>query len=265
MRRHIKPALGSVLAQDLTPAMVQLCHLRLSQALSLAVREGTLNRNVCAVTETPKSPHQPGKSWTASEARLILKKAENDTYSPFWLLALSTGMRRGEQLGLRWSDLDFERRMLTVRQTIAVLAGAPSFQSPKSAAAHRPVKLSVDAVSALTAHRVRQVAARLKTDEWEDNDLVFCTSTGRPLNPNDLYRNFETIIKFAGVPRIRLPDLRHTHATLLLQAGTPIKAVSERLGHAKASIMLDTYAHVLPEMQDRAVEAIDAALFRDVS
>ena len=91
---------------------------------------------------------------------------------------------------------------------------------------------------------------------------MFCTGSGKPLNPNNLYRNYEAIIERACVPRIRLHDLRHTHATLLLAAGTPIKAVSERLGHAKTSITLDTYVHVLPDMQDRAVEAIDAALFR---
>jgi integrase len=112
---------------------------------------------------------------------------------------------------------------------------------------------------------VRQVAARLQAETWEDNDLVFCTSAGRLLNPNNLYENFNRIIAAAGVPRIRLHDLRHTHATLLLQAGTPIKAVSERLGHAKTSITLDTYAHILPDMQDRAVEAIDPALFVDAS
>jgi integrase len=94
----------------------------------------------------------------------------------------------------------------------------------------------------------------------DDNDLVICASTGGPLNPNNLYRNYEALIARAGVPRIQLRDLRHTHATLLLTAGTPIKAISERLGHAKTSITLDTYAHALPDMQDRAVDAIDAAL-----
>jgi integrase len=168
-------------------------------------------------------------------------------------------------LGLRWSDLDVARGMLTVRQTVAILAGAPSIQPPKSSAARRPVLLSADAVSALVAHRVRQVAARLQAETWEDNDLIFCTSAGRPLNPNNLYRQFNKIVVAADVPRVRLHDLRHTHATLLLQAGTPIKAVSERLGHAKTSITLDTYAHVLPEMQDHAVDAIDAALFQDLA
>lgn len=94
---------------------------------------------------------------------------------------------------------------------------------------------------------------------------MFCTGDCKPINPNNLYRNFGAIIDRAGVPTIRLHNLRHTHATLLLSAGTPIKAISEQLGHAKTSITLDTYAHVLPDMLDRAVGAIDAALYRESS
>jgi integrase len=116
--------------------------------------------------------------------------------------------------------------------------------------------------AALAKYRVVWAARQLAAADWADGDLVFCTGSGKPLNPNNMYRNFEAIIERAGMPRIRLHDLRHTHATLLLAAGTPIKAVSERLGHTKTSVTLDIYAHVLPDMQDRAVEAIDAALLR---
>lgn len=149
-----------------------------------------------------------------------------------------------------------------MQQTIGVLAGAPCVKPPKTDAGRRVVKLSADVVTALGKHRISQVARQLAAASWADGDLVFCTSEGKPLNPNNLYRNFAAIIARADVPAIRIHDLRHTHATLLLAAGTPIKAVSERLGHAKTSITLDTYAHVLPDMQDRAVEAIDAALLQ---
>jgi integrase len=113
---------------------------------------------------------------------------------PVCLLALSTGLRRGELLSLRWSDQDVERDTLTVRQSVAILAGAPSIQAPKTAAARRAVKLSADVVAALSAHRVQQVAVRLQASTWEDFDLIFCTSAGRPLNPNDIYRNYEAIV-----------------------------------------------------------------------
>jgi integrase len=165
-------------------------------------------------------------------------------------------------LGLRWQDLGRDRGILTVRQTVQVLHGAPSIQPPKTDAGRRAVKLSADVIAALAAHRVAWAARKLAAATWADGDLVFCTREGKPLNPANLYRYFAAIIAAAGVPKIRLHDLRHTHATFLLAAGTPIKAVSERLGHAKTSITLDTYAHVLPDMQDRAVDAIDAALFR---
>ena len=160
--------------------------------------------------------------------------------------------------------LDLERGTLTVQQTIGVLAGAPCVKPPKTYAGRRVVKLSADVIAALGKHRLAWAARKLAAAEWADGDLVFCTGEGKPLNPNNLYRNFTAIIARAGVPPIRLHDLRHTHATLLLAAGTPIKAVSERLGHSKTSITLDTYAHVLPDMQDRAVDAIDAALSRAV-
>jgi integrase len=278
VRKHLKPELGHIPVQSLTPATVQkfysaridaglgartvqLCHLRLSQALALAEREGIITRNVCAATQKPRSRHTPGTTWTGQEARQFLDQAETDTYAPLWLLALKTGLRRGELLGLRWSDLDLDRGTLTVRQTIGVLAGAPCIKPPKTYAGRRVVKLSVDVIEALTKHRIAWAARKLAAVEWADGDLVFCTGEGKPINPNNLYRNFAAIIDRAGVPTIRLHDLRHTHATLLLSAGTPIKAVSERLGHSKTSITLDTYAHVLPDMQDRAVEAIDAALF----
>ena len=131
-------------------------------------------------------------------------------------------------------------------------------QNGRAAGQSAPLAHSTQRLLMQTVWAARKLAAA----EWADGDLVFCTGEGKPINPNNLYRNFAAIIDRAGVPTIRLHDLRHTHATLLLSAGTPIKAVSERLGHAKTSITLDTYAHVLPDMQDRAVEAIDAALLR---
>lgn len=278
IRKHLKPALGHVPVQALTPAMVQkfyadkldaglggrtvqLCHLRLSQALALAEREGIVNRNACKATEPPTPRAKPGLTWTGEQARAFLSEAKKDqTYWPLWLLALKTGLRRGELLGIRWGDLDLNAGTLRVQQTVLVLAGAPSIQQPKTDAGRRTVKLSADVVAALEKHRLAWVERKLSAASWTDLDLVFCTGEGKPLNPNNLYRAYNAIVARANVPRIRLHDMRHTHATLLLAAGTPIKAVSERLGHAKTSITLDTYAHVLPDMQDRAVEAIDAAL-----
>jgi integrase len=279
VRKHLRPALGSIPVQALTPATVQsfysdrldagigartvqLCHGRLSQALSLALREGIVTRNVCTATDPPTPRPRPGEVWTAEEARSVIAASTTDLYAPLWLLALGTGLRRGELLGLRWQDLDLARPTLSVRQAVVLLNNAPSIQTPKTPAARRTIKLSGDLVDALTSHRVAQVERRLAAGSWSAEDLIFCTGEGGPVNPNSLYDRFDAIVARAGVRRIPLHGMRHTHATLLLAAGTPIKAVSERLGHSKTSITLDTYAHALPDMQDRAVDAIDAALFR---
>jgi integrase len=244
------------------PRTVQLCHGRLSQALSLALREGIVTRNVCAATDPPTARPKPGEVWTAGEARKVIAASVTDLYAPLWLLALGTGLRRGELLGLRWHDLDIVRLVLSVRQTVVLLNNAPAIQTQKTSAARRTIRISQEIIDALSKHRLAQVERRLAAPSWNDGDLVFCTGEGKVINPNSLYDRFDSIIERADVKRIPLHGMRHTHATLLLAAGTPIKAVSERLGHSKTSITLDTYAHALPDMQDRAVDAIDAALFQ---
>jgi integrase len=280
LRVHVLPALGAIPIQKLTPAAVQqfysdklaagasprtvqLCHLRLSQILAQGVRWDLLPRNVCTVVEPPRVTYRPGKTWTAADAQRFLAASDADTYHPLWLVALTTGLRRGELLGLRWQDLELTKRTLQVAQTVTILKGAPYIQTPKSTAALRTVALPPETAEALAAHRVRQLERRLKAGGvWHDHDLVFCTGEGKPINPHNLARNYGKIIDTAGVPKIRLHDLRHTHATLLLTNGLPVKVVSERLGHAKTSITMDTYAHVLPGMQDAAADATSALLFK---
>src|SRR5215211_1487944 len=178
INKHLKPALGHIQVQALTAATVQrfysdrldagigarsvqLCHQRLSQALALAEREAIVSRNVCRATEPPKAPPKQGSSWTAEEARRFLAKADADTYSPLWLLALKTGLRRGELLGIRWKDLDLDKGTLQVHQTVTLLQGTPTIQTPKTAASRRVVKLSADAVTALANHRTAWLQRQL--------------------------------------------------------------------------------------------------------
>jgi len=206
--------------------------------------------------------YKRSETWSASESRQFLATASTDGYSPLWLLALTTGMRRGELLGLRWQDVDFEHRALHVRQSVVALNGAAHIQEPKTSAARRTVKLPAEALAALKTHRTRQREKQLIAGPlWRDLDLVLTTPDGGPINPNNVLRNFYLLITKAKVPRIRFHDMRHTHATLLLAGGQPVKVVSERLGHAKTSITMDTYAHVLPDMQDAAVDAVSAMFF----
>jgi integrase len=278
---HIIPALGSIPIQRLTAAnvqgfyaaklssgsgarTVQLCHMRLSQALAQGVRWGTVARNVCEAVDPPKVTTKKGKTWTPDEARRFLAAAEADGYSPLWLVALTTGARQGELLGLRWQDVDLVKGSLSIRQSLAMLDGKPVIQAPKSRAAVRTIGLPIETVAALKAHKARQNEERLKAGPaWADHDLVFTTPTGNPIHPSNVLRNYVKLQERAGVPRIRFHDLRHTHATWLITGGQPITSVSERLGHAKSSITLDVYAHAVAATRDGAALAVSALLFGD--
>lgn len=277
--KHIIPEIGSIPVQRLTAAQVQafyskkltagsgsrtvqLCHLRLSQALAQGVKWGTVARNVCDGVEAPRSTAKKGKTWTPDEARRFLKAAEKDGYSPLWLLALTTGARQGELLGLRWQDLDLVAGTMRIQQTVAVHQAKPIIQAPKSEAANRTIGLPSEAVAELKAHRDRQAFERKAAgDLWEELDLVFATSAGGVVHPSNVLRNFYKLMERAKVTRIRFHDLRHTHATWLLGNGEPVATVSERLGHARSSITWDTYAHVIASTRDRSAETVSALLF----
>jgi integrase len=280
---HIIPALGAVPVQRLTaqqlqqfysdkiragcsPRTVQLCHLRLKQALRMAVEQGLVARNVAEAVRPPRVERREMRTWTAAQAQQFLTVAAQSAYGPIWLLLLATGMRRGEALGLRWQDVDLEQRVVHVRQTVTVVQGAPHVGPPKSRSSRRAVPVQAHVIAALREHRARQKAQRLALGPlWQDNDLVFASAVGTPINPNNLTRDYNRWVTQAGVPRIRIHDQRHTHVTLALAAGANFKAVSQRVGHAKPSITLDLYAHVLPEQHLDVSDRVGAALFGPVS
>ncbi len=280
IRVHILPTLGNVLVQRLTvpqvqafmsgkreagasPRTVQLCYLRLSQALKYAVASGILERNVCEAIKSPKVVYRRGDPWAVDEGQRFLEAAADDGLSPLWLLALTTGMRKGELLGLRWRDLDWERATVQVHQTVTTYKGAATIQEPKTVTARRTVRLMPEAVASLKEHRKAWATRKLAAGPlWHDTDLITCTAIGTPVHPSNVDRSFQAIIARASLRRIRFHDLRHTHATWLLTSGTPLKVVQERLGHAKPSITLDVYGHLLAGMQDEAVDRLGAMLFQ---
>ncbi len=294
IEKHIIPTLGSVPLQKLTAAQVQgfyseelsggasprlvhLCHLRLRQALTQAVKWTMVSRNVTDDVDAPTVRHKRGGTWTPLEARTFLTAALSDGYSPLWHLALATGMRRGELLGVRWQDVDEKRGTIAVVQNIVAYKGAPLIQEPKTPAARRTIILDPMCLSLLRAHRKRQAERELQSAAWRGIDLIFTTPDGGPLNPNNVSRNFALIMQraerrrkaehpdAAPLPRIRFHDLRHTHATLLLQEGEAVHTVSARLGHANAAITLNTYAHVTPKMQESAASTIGRLLAEEAS
>ena len=229
----------------------------LRKALGDAHRKGTLTRNPAALADPPRgSAERDGPEmhiWTAGELARFLDAIADHRLAPAYHLAAVTGMRRGEILGLRWADVDLNAKRLSVRQALIAVAYEMRFSNVKTAAGRRTIDLHAHDVDVLTRWRRCQAEERLLIGSaWEDHGLVFCRPDGRPIHPERFSRTFDQLLARHGMPDIRLHDLRHTHASLLLKAGVPIKVVSERLGHASAAFTLNTYQWLLPGMQAEA-------------
>ena len=280
LRVHVLPELGNVrltklspeqlerlygrmLAAGSSPRTVRHVHTVLHNALERATKRSRIARNVAELVEPPSAARVEMRVFSEDEAQRFLAAIKGDRFETLYVLALSTGMRQGELLGLRWRDVDLERRALQVRQTVAFLRGGGYiFGEPKTAKSRRNVTLTAIATAELRRHRTRQAEARLAVGSaWQDLDLVFCNEVGGPIDgSNILQRHFYPLLMRANLPRIRFHDLRHTCATLLLGRGVHPKVVSEMLGHATIAITMDTYSHVTPTMQREAVAAMDSAL-----
>ncbi len=221
-------------------------------------------RNVADLVDPPKVQRQEMKVLSGEQARVLLETAKGDRLEALYILAITTGMRQGELLALRWRDVDLEDGTLRVTATMQRISKRGICPSePKTAGSRRQIALTGMAVSALRHHRNRQLEERLSAAvmAWQDNDLVFCNHYGRPIESSNLTRrSFHPLLAKAGLPRIRFHDLRHTAATLLLRKRVPVKVVSEMLGHSQVGITLNIYAHVLPDMQREATAAMEAAL-----
>ena len=196
----------------------------------------------------------------AGTARLLQAVEGMRLYMPV-LLAVMTGMRRGEILALRWQDTDLEKGLVAVRRSLEQTRDGLRFKQPKTGKGMRSVALPGIAIQVLRRHRTEQAQERLKLGPaYEDNDLICPRPDGSPWPPDSLSTAFASLIRRSDLPRIRFHDLRHSHATQLLRHGIHPKVVSERLGHSKVGITLDTYSHVLPGMQEEAASKVDAAL-----
>ena len=178
------------------------------------------------------------------------------------MLALTTGMRRGELLGLKWADIDLENHFLQVRRTLDFLAGYGGYAEtePKTARGRRKIMLPDFVVEALKQHRVQQLELRLKVGaDWQEQDYVFTGLKGGPLNPRYILKLFDRLLQEAGLPHMRFHDMRHSAATLLLSMGVNPKVVQEILGHSNISMTMDTYSHVLPSIHKEAMDKWDDA------
>lgn len=284
--RYLIPGLGSVRLRDLHPPAVteffrqfaeepgrggkprsrrtiELTHRVLSLALDHAVRAGVLGRNPAAGArdDLPRgSPSEPTGVWGPDQLRTFLAATRDDRLGPLWLLAATTGMRRGELCGLRWEDVDLGAGLLTVRHTRVMVHGIARDSTPKTAAGVREVALDAGTVAALREQRARQKADRLAAPPgmWDGQGHVFSDELGRPLIPEYVTKAFVRAVRRAGLPKIRLHDLRHSYATLLLDEGVPLKVVADRLGHSTTRVTEDLYQHRVDRL-DREAAARGAA------
>ena len=224
----------------------------LHKALADSVRWGDLPRNPASLAAPPKPVRQEMKVWSPEQLRTFVNATQNDRLAAAWLLLVTTGMRRGEVLGLAWEQVDFTNSRLAVVQSLSVVNYHDvGLIQPKTTKGRRSIALDPATVAALQAHRIRQLEERLQWGEgWHDSDLVFTRENGTTIHPQRMTSWFEQRSRDAGLPKIRLHDLRHSYATAALAAGVPAKVVSERLGHASVMITLDTYSHILPSMQE---------------
>jgi integrase len=276
---HLIPAIGGLQLQRLTPGHLNTLyadllerglsartvlhvHATIRRALADAARWGLVPRNVALLASPPRPGRPELQVWTAQQLRAFLAAVEGDRLYALWLLAASTGMRRGEVLGLQWPDVDLGRARVAVRRSLVTVGHEVIVSEPKTAKGRRSVALDPATVAGLKAWRKHQAAERLAWGPaWTDSGLVFTREDGRPLHPREVTRAFTRHVLTADLPVIRLHDLRHTHATLALAAGVHPKVVQERLGHANIAITLDTYSHAVPALEEQAARTVAALVF----
>jgi integrase len=261
--QHLQTLYAQELAAGVSPSSVNHLHTVLHSALENAYRTGQIARNVSDLVKPPRMAEHAMRVLDEAETRALLEAAAGDRFEALYVLAVSTGMRQGELLALKWRDVDLDAGALFVRATLQRTLAGFVFAEPKTARSRRQIALSQASVAALTAHRKRQLTVRLSMGEvWDGTlDLVFPNTVGRPMEGEHItQRQFYPLLRRAGLPLMRFHDLRHTAATLLLRRGINPKIVSETLGHASVAITLDIYSHVLPDMQQQAAAAMDAIL-----
>jgi integrase len=261
--QHLQRLYSDVAAAGAMPGTVVQVHAVLHRMFKQALKWNLVPRNPAAAVTRPKNRRQEMKTLSPEQVRKLLEAAKGDRLEALYVLGVTTGMRQGEMLGLRWKDVDREHGMIHLQASLQRTATGYEFVQPKTSRSRRQVMLTAVAIDALERHRVSQTAERLvKGSAWENkDDLVFTNLTGGPLDGTHLLRHcFRPLLKRAGLPEIRFHDLRHTAATLLLGQGIHPKIVSEMLGHSTVNITLDLYSHVTPTMQREAAKAIDRVL-----
>lgn len=257
--QHLDTFYARKVEEGLSSSRVHALHTVIYMALQQAIRWRLLARNVGEDVSLPRDsrPHER-QTLTTEQAQKLLDAARGHRLEAMLTLALTTGMRRGELLALRWQDIDFTNRRLSIQRSVSRLPGGYRVSEPKTTSGKRSITLPPFVIVALGQHRVRQLETKLKVGPaWEEHDLVFSNSYGRFLNSASLYHLFTSVVKKAGLPHMRFHDLRHSAATLLLAMKVPVKVIQELLGHSSITTTLNVYGHVLPTMQDEAMDNME--------
>ncbi len=282
VRLYINPVLGAVMLSNITPVQikgvysemidkglspktVKNTHGVLKNALEQAVNWGKLPRNPADSVNLPRQKKKEMKVLSPEEAKIFVDAIVDSRWKALFSLLIATGMRPSEALGLKWKDIDFDNERVIINRSLTRVNGKWSLEETKTAHSRRTIPLPPSVIIDLNEHRKEQTSEKLKAEEGEyiDHGFVFATNKGSPLDKHNIVnRHFKPLLKSAKLPNIRLYDLRHTCATLLLSAGENPKVVSERLGHASITLTMDTYSHVLPNMQKTATDKLEKMLFK---
>lgn len=274
LRRHVVPTIGGVRLDRLTPSHVEqvvvsmraagvsastmrMVHTALRQAIDVAVRDGLVRRNVVRAVKRPAASRTEARYLTPDELHRLLATAEGDRLEALWVLLALTGMRRGEALALRWSDVDLDAGTARVERTVARIGGELTFSPAKTERSRRTVPLSSPVVAALREHRRRQLEERMAAPGWNDvQGLVFVTRIGTPIEPHNAWRSFKALAAKAGLEDVKIHTLRHSVASAALAAGVPIKVVADLLGHSSTAITADVYSHVTEVLARSAADDV---------
>lgn len=275
-RNHINPVLGRTRLKDINaihiqalydqksqlgvgPRTVKVIHVVLHRSLEHAVKLGMIGRNPTNAVTPPRYQPDEMKFFDENQVSQLMLAAREDRNEALYHLAVVTGMRQSELLALKWSDLDWSKKSLKVQRQLKRQGLEDGyFSSPKTKAGRRSITLGDGTINQLRAHYERQRLERMAAGEhWKENDLIFPSTVGTPIDQHNLLKSFKRLLISAGLPAIRFHDLRHTAASLMSNHGIPPIVVARRLGHSKVSITLDTYGHLMPEMQNEAAELMD--------
>ena len=277
--KHIYPLIGGTKVQQLTASMltecyekmlksglnarsVQFCHTTLHAALKYGMKARYLNHNVAELTSPPKQEKYKPYIYTDEEIKRLLAAVEGSVHEIPVKLAIGLGLRRGEVLGLMWSDVDFRKNTIEVRHNLLCVNGEKSIGDPKTEAGKRTLVVPEELMKLLRKHKTQQAEKRLALgDRWEDNDLVCCTGNGTPYHAGSYSVMFHRFLERKGLPHCRFHDLRHINATLMLKSGVNMKVCQTRLGHSDISTTMDIYSHVDTEMQSQAANNLNNILF----